>query len=45
MKRLAVVLAPFTALGGVVAHMALASGQSNGEGPAERLGVRPPWQL
>jgi hypothetical protein len=34
MKRFAIALAAFTALGGVVAHMTPASGQSNGEAAA-----------
>jgi hypothetical protein len=49
MKRFAVALAAFTALGGVVAHMAPASGQSNGEAAAIFEGKLPPgyrdWKL
>jgi hypothetical protein len=42
MKRFAVALAAFTALGGVVAHMAPASGQSNGEASTIFEGKLPP---
>ena len=49
MKRLAVALAAFTALGGVVADMTPASGQSNGEAAAIFEGKLPPgyrdWKL
>ena len=49
MKRFAVALAPFAVLGGLVAHMAPASGQSNGEAAAIFEGKLPPgyrdWKL
>jgi hypothetical protein len=49
MKRFAIALAAFTALGGVVTHMAPASGQSNGEAAAIFEGELPPgyrdWKL
>jgi hypothetical protein len=49
MKRFAVALAAFTALGSVVAHMAPACGQSNGEAAAIFDGKLPPgyrdWKL
>ena len=49
MKRFAVAVAAFTVLGGVVAHMAPASGQSTGEAAAISEGKLPPgyrdWKL